>query len=94
MMTRTDPAVWGCLFAVLPLGLGQKVYKMSDATENTVSKVTVSILGKTYTLEELESKENVKTAARVNLPNDKLLALAAKYPPPPEWLKTVEEKPF
>jgi hypothetical protein len=37
---------------------------------------------------------NAEIAARFNLSNDKLRAFAAKNPPPPEWLKTAEEKPF
>jgi hypothetical protein len=44
--------------------------------------------------EELERIAVAEVAARFNLPNDKLLALAAKYPPPQEWLETKEDKPF
>ena len=82
------------IFAVMPLTMSPTVHDMSNDTGQARTKAMVSVAGKTYTEEELACMANAEIAARFNLPNDKLLALAAKYPPPPEWLKTVEEKPF
>jgi len=59
-----------------------------------IATAAVNNGGKTYTVEELECMANAEIAARFNLSNDKLRAFAAKNPPPPEWLKTAEEKPF
>jgi hypothetical protein len=82
------------LFVVMPLTMPQMVYDMSSVTERTKTRATVSVAGKKYTEEELEYMAAVRTAAACDLPGAFLVELAAKCPPPPEWLDTEEEMPF
>ena len=63
-------------------------------TQKAEPTYRVSINGRTFTPEELEYEAAMRVAASYNLPNDKLLALAKKYPPPQEWFDSKEECPF
>ncbi len=81
-------------FVVIPIVMSQIVCDMSSGNEQGNTKAIVSVSGKTYTDDELEYMAAMQVAAGFHLPNEKLKALAAKYPPPPEWYETEEEAPF
>jgi hypothetical protein len=82
------------VFAVMPFTLSQMVYDMSKGTDQCRTKANVSVAGKTYTEEELDYMAAVRAAASCDLPGAFLVELAAKCPPPAEWLDTDEEMPF
>jgi hypothetical protein len=86
--------VYKAVFVAMPLTPSQMVYDMSNGAERSRTKAIVSVAGKTYTDEEMEYMAAMRVADSFHLPNKKLKALAAKYPPPPEWFGTEEEMPF
>lgn len=84
------------LFTALSLMASPTVFNMPSNSEMPVVNVTVNVAGKskTYAAEELEYMAAIRAAEACNLPNEFLLRLAEKYPPPAEWLDTEEEMPF
>jgi hypothetical protein len=86
--------VYKGIFMVMPLTVPPLVYDMSSASGQSRTKATVSVAGKTYTDEELEYMAAMEAADNFNIPNAELLALAETSPPPPEWFKRIEKKPF
>jgi hypothetical protein len=79
---------------LIVLGPVANAQQANGMPENAVTKVTVGIPGKAHTQEGLDYMAAVRTAAACDLPGAFLVELAAKCPPPPEWLDTEEEMPF